>query len=164
MERCVRYAITAHEIRNALKDAHAGATEEEMNGLLTGSFLEVWQGLPREYAFKKTISAGKLPALRVESPNVYIWVMPDACAALEKNPGHMLFALGNRCPNSIEFFCVVSAPEEIAGFEAISYARERNRAGVPALLQYLRGQKHQRQKQINKPQINRRRTKRGGSK
>lgn len=140
----VRYAIDKEEVRRVLKGTILQPFfEEEVNELAeNNNFLEVWQGLPR-YTFEETASRGNLPCFRAEGPGIYIWVMSDAYAAIQKNPNQLLFALGNRRQGSVDFFCVVPAPEEVSSsvVDAVALAKLRNKEGIPEMLGDLRKQK-----------------------
>ena len=84
---------------------------------------EVWSWLPSHlYDFEKARSRGGNPAMRAMSEKYYIWVDPQATAALLTNPRTSLMALGHRYKNSLGFHVVSSAESP----NSVAYARAMN--------------------------------------
>ena len=84
---------------------------------------EVWSRLPSHiYDFKKAQSRGGGAAMRAMGERYYIWVDPQATAALLANPRTSLMVLGHRHEDSLEFH-VVSA---VKLSNSVAHARAMN--------------------------------------
>lgn len=81
MEHCVKYALTAEEITQALHGFAPDAAK--LRAILSGPRWEVWQGLPRAYDFSEIPSRGGKPGLLAAHKGVFIWVTPDVYDALD---------------------------------------------------------------------------------
>ena len=80
---------------------------------------EVWQGLPAEPEPAKTRDGA--PTLKIEKPDMYVWLFPEAAKAYRENQDVVLMVLGTRTSKKIEF--IVKLPSQA---DAIGHARELN--------------------------------------
>lgn len=85
-------------------------------------FLEVWKGLPNlDFEVVESRNAGN--GLRYNGEEGYVWVIPSAARALEKDSEAILYALTREASN-LDVLRVSSVPSELSLDEVLTRARE----------------------------------------